>query len=625
MQTKSASPASNVTLAALGVVYGDIGTSPLYALRECFSGSHGILLTPENVLGVLSLMCWSLLLVVSLKYVLFILRADNQGEGGILALTALNLGLWEKSPRKLKWVVILGFFGAGLFYGDAIITPAISVLSAVEGLEIATPLFAPYVVPIAIGILLALFAMQYRGTSGIGAWFGPVMVVWFGTLGLLGLWRIAQAPEVLYALSPLYFISFFISQPVAAFFVLSAVFLVTTGAEALYADMGHFGRKPVRRAWFWFVLPALLLNYFGQGGLLLRDASAISNPFYLLAPSWALYPLVVLAMAATVIASQAVISGAFSITWQAMRLGYSPRVEVVHTSAEERGQIYMPHVNWLLFFAVLTLILAFENSSNLSAAYGIAVVTTMVITSLLAMFALRSFWRYPLWLGVVLVCFFLVIDLAFFTANLNKIVHGGWLPLTLGVLLFVLMTTWKKGRQVLLQRLQTDYLPIADFLNMIQPSPPARVAGTAVFLTGTPTHIPHALLHNLKHNKVLHERVVLLTVRTHSVPRLSTEERMEIDNLGQNFYRVIGHYGYQEMPNLPRLLALCDARELKFDMMDTTFFLSRETLLSNPREHSMASWRQTLFILLSRNAANATDFFRLPVNRVVEIGIQVEL
>lgn len=619
------SPHSGLTLAALGVVYGDIGTSPLYALRECFSGSHGVAPTPDNVLGVLSLICWSLLLVVSLKYVLFVLRADNQGEGGILALTALNLRRWENNPGRLSWVLLLGFVGAGLFYGDAIITPAISVLSAVEGIEIATPLLQPYVRPVAIGILLALFAIQHRGTSGIGAWFGPVMVAWFAVLALLGLRQIQLAPEVLWALSPLYFIEFFAARPAEGFFVLGAVFLAMTGAEALYADMGHFGLKPIRRAWFRIVLPALLLNYFGQGALLLRDPTAISNPFYLLAPAWALYPLVALATAATVIASQAVISGTFSLTWQAMRLGYSPRMEVIHTSADERGQIYLPRVNWALFIGVLLLILAFENSSNLSAAYGIAVVTTMLITSLLALFALRTFWRRAHWLGVALVGFFLLIDLAFFSANLSKIIYGGWFPLALGIVLFSLMTTWKLGRTVLLQRLQTDYLSLADFLEMIRSYPPTRVPGTAVFLTSATTSIPHALLHNLKHNKVLHERVALLTLHTHNVPRLPPAERLQIENLGQNFYRVTGHYGYQEMPNLSRLLVLCGTHGLEFDLMDTTFFLSRETLLTHLRETSMALWRQKLFILMSRNAANATDFFHLPANRVVEIGIQVEL
>lgn len=613
-----------LSLGALGVVYGDIGTSPLYAMRESFHDEYGIPVTPENVLGVLSLIFWSLIIVISIKYLVFILRADNRGEGGILALTALVApGGAGGSPRKWP-LIMLGLFGTALLYGDGMITPAISVLSAVEGLEVATPFFEPYILPITIAILVALFAVQSRGTGGVGKVFGPVTILWFATLSALGIWHILREPSVFAAVNPLHAASFFARNEWNGFLVLGSVFLVVTGGEALYADMGHFGRKPIRLAWFWIVLPALLLNYFGQGALLIRDPAAVENPFYRMAPEWALYPVVIIATAATVIASQALISGAFSLTMQAVQLGYSPRVEIDHTSAKEFGQIYIPGINWALMVACIGLVIGFRSSSNLAAAYGVAVTTTMVITTILFYVLARERWGWSLWKAGSLSAFFLVIDLAFFGANIIKIPQGGWFPLLVGAVVFTLMTTWMTGRTILAERMKTGTLPVELFLKEIGTNPPIRVPGTAVFMYGNPTGTPPALLHNLKHNKVLHERVVFLSVVTEDVSHLNGEERVGVEALGHGLHRVTLRYGFMEEPNVPAALEHIVVDGAELSPAKTTFFLGRETLIPSKRR-GMAIWREKLFALMSRNARTATSFFGLPPNRVVELGTQIEL
>ena len=627
MEPSSASHGSQlvaITIAAIGVVYGDIGTSPLYAMRECFSGSHAVLPTRDNVLGILSLIFWSLIIVISIKYIIFVMRADNRGEGGILALMALVLHHFGGTDRQRHRLIMMGLFGATLFYGDGVITPAISVLSAVEGLHLATPVLTPYVIPITVLILVGLFAVQSHGTARVGAFFGPVMLLWFAILALLGLINMMKAPQVLAAFDPEYAMRFFATNRGHGFLVLGAVFLVMTGGEALYADMGHFGKLPIRLAWFTLVLPAILLNYLGQGALLLSNPDAIANPFYLLAPSWALYPLVALATIATVIASQAVISGVFSMTRQAVQLGFCPHIEIRHTSASEIGQIYLPGANWGLLIGVLVLVLGFESSSNLAAAYGIAVTITMVITTLLVLVLARRAWGwngFKLGLGIV---FFLLVDLAFFSANALKIGHGGWIALLIGAIIFTLMVTWKDGRALLNQRLRENAMPLDLFLQSLTRGSTLRVPGTAVFLTSTPDGVPNALLHNLKHNKVVHERLVLLTVVTEEIPRVEDRDRVTVHCLGSNTYRIIIRYGFTEDPDLPHALALCEPHGLSFEMMDTTFFLGRATLIPTDRA-GMALWRERLFANMFRTATRPMDFFRIPYNRVVELGTQVEL
>lgn len=606
-------------MGAIGVVYGDIGTSPLYTLSVCFSITN-LATTAANILGILSLIFWAILLVVTIKYVAFILRADNNGEGGIMVLMALARRYLNGSAKKR--IVILGLFGSALFYGDAIITPAVSVLSAAEGLKVLSPAMAEFVLPMAVAVLVGLFLLQRFGTASVGRLFGPVMVVWFIVIGLLGLHSIMQAPQVLAALNPWYGLRFIAAHGYGAFLTLGAVVLALTGGEALYADMGHFGRKPIQRAWFCLVLPALLLNYFGQGALLFRQPSAISNPFFMLAPKWALLPLIVLATMATVIASQAVISGAFSLTRQAIQLGYCPRMSILHTSAREIGQIYLPFVNWALLVAVLVVTVSFGSSDSLAAAYGIAVTGTMVITTLLFFVVARINWRWPLPLAAAITAVFLVIDSTFFCANLLKLLHGGWLPLTIGLIVFLVMNTWKLGRELLFERIHEHALPLDSFIENIEHYPPTRVQGTAVFLTGTTHGVPHAMLHNLKHNKVLHERVVLMTISTGDVPYVS--ERVEIKQLSNSFWRVVAHYGFMETPDIDDIVEAGKTCGLEFDLMDTSFFLSRETLISTDRP-GMARWREKLFLWMSKNALRATDFFQIPTNRVVELGAQIEL
>jgi KUP system potassium uptake protein len=612
---------SALTLAAIGVVYGDIGTSPLYTMREAF-GSGVLPLTEASVLGVLSLIFWSLFTVVTLKYVIVILRADNRGEGGILALASLAQRALASGRRNT--VLVLAMIGAALFYGDGLITPAISVLSAIEGLKVATPLFEPYVVPFALVILTALFVMQSRGTGNIGLLFGPVVCLWFFVLGLLGVIQIVQAPHILRALDPSHALALFAAHQWVAFVTLGAVFLAVTGAEALYADMGHFGRLPIQIAWFGLVLPALLLNYFGQGALLLADPATVANPFYLLAPTWALYPMVVLATWATVIASQAVISGAFSLSSQAVQLGYLPRLTVRHTSAQTMGQIYVPAINWLLLAGVVLLVLGFESSSNLAAAYGIAVSGTMAITAVLAGIVARSRWGWPLPIVVMVFGAFLAIDLTFLSANALKIVAGGWFPILLAAAMFVLMSTWRRGREVMFERLYRRAPSLRSFLASLSLRPPTRVPGTAVFLTANPATVPRALLHNLKHNKVLHERVVVLKVETEDVPRVPTSERLDVEHMGANLHRVVVRYGFMEQPDVTAVLTSCQLGPPEPTLMDTSFFLSRETFLPSAGP-DMSRWRERIFIHMANAALDATRYFRLPPDRVVELGSQVEI
>jgi KUP system potassium uptake protein len=618
------SPHWFLALGALGVVYGDIGTSPLYALRECFHGPHAVEPTPANVLGVLSLVFWALIVVISIKYLVFIMRADNRGEGGILALMAL-VRSEKRVKSKRQWLLVaLGLFGAALLYGDGMLTPAISVLSAVEGLEVATLAFKPYVVPITIGILIVLFAIQRRGTGGVGTVFGPITLLWFGVLAVLGTEGILRNPAVLNAVNPIHGLSFFVRNGVKGFLVLGGVTLVITGGEALYADMGHFGRRPIRLAWFVIVLPALLLNYFGQGAMLINNPEAAHNPFFRLAPEWALYPLVVLATVAACIASQAVISGAFSLTRQAVQLGFSPRVDIVHTSPGEIGQIYIPSVNWLLMICTIGLVVGFKKSTNLAAAYGIAVTATMVITTMLAFVVERKLWRWSLGVAGAFSTMFLLVDLSFFGANFVKVLQGGWFPLAVAAVIFTLMTTWKKGRQILAARLHATTLPFEFFMRDVEMNPPTRVPGTSVFMFGNMEGTPPALLHNLVHNKVLHERVVLLTVETVEIPRVPDAERSEVIPLGTGFYRVVLRYGFTENPDIPAALSSIAESGLLLKPMETSYFLGRETLIPS-KNPGMATWREHLFWIMSRNARSATSFFGLPPNRVVELGAQIEL
>jgi KUP system potassium uptake protein len=613
-----------LTLAAVGVVYGDIGTSPLYTLREAFHGAHAYAVNHANVLGVLSLIFWALVIVVSIKYVVFIMRADNKGEGGIMALIALSQRATAAGSR-LRWLLMtVGIFGAALFYGDGMITPAISVLSAVEGLEVAAPALEPYVIPVTLVVLVWLFIFQRRGTASIGALFGPVMCLWFLTLALLGAASIVQTPEVLAALNPGYAVGFFQEHRGAGLLVLGAVVLAVTGGEALYADMGHFGKRPIRFAWFGFVLPALLVNYFGQGALLLRDAAAAENPFYMLVPSWGLYPMIVLATVATVIASQAVISGAFSITHQAIQLGYSPRMDILHTSERQIGQIYIPLMNWGLLLGVVALVLGFQSSSNLAAAYGIAVTGTMAIDTILAFVVVRALWGWGWGLTVAGIVLFLTVDLAFFGANAIKIPQGGWFPIAIAAVTFTLMATWKRGRELLMERLRELAITLEPFLEGIGRHPPQRISGTAIFLTTSREGVPHAMLHNLKHNKVLHQRVIFLTVKFLDIPHVPEAERVQVTPLPHNFFQVLVRYGFADDTDIPRALDLCRPFGLECNLMDTSFFLSRETLIPTPKP-GMALWRERLFVGMARNAGSITAYFRIPTNRVVELGTQIEL
>ena len=613
-----------LTLAALGVVYGDIGTSPLYAIKEVFGGAqHAVPITPENILGILSLLVWTLVLVVTVKYAVFIMRANNHGEGGIMALIAL-VHRNSHEARQTRALVVLGLFGAALFYGDGIITPAISVLSAVEGLEVATPAFRPWVIPITLGILFGLFWVQRHGTGRVGGLFGPITTLWFVVLATLGVVNIVQAPQVLSALSPHHAAGFFLAQPGLAFFSMGAVFLAVTGAETLYADMGHFGTRPVRLAWMGLVLPALTLNYFGQGALLLTDPAAIAHPFYHMTPEWALYPMVILAGAATVIASQAVISGVYSITHQAIQLGYVPRMTVLHTSSETRGQIYLPGVNWALFAAVVVLVLEFGSSSNLAAAYGISVSGTMIITTLLVYVVARRVWGWGRMRSRLLFGAFLLVDIAFFSANLTKFADGGWFPLAFAGLLFLLMTTWKQGRALLKARRDREAMPLDAFVQSMSHSEVPTVPGTAVFLTPHREQVPHALLHSLKHYKSLHERVVILNVQFVDQPYVPTGQQLTVAPLGERFHRVEVRFGFMDRPDLPSVLHRCADNGLACDMDNTTFFLGRETLI--PKKGSdMPWWREKVFVALSRNAGTVADYFGLPPNRIVELGAQIVL
>jgi KUP system potassium uptake protein len=610
------------------VVYGDIGTSPLYALRECFHGEHGILPSHDNVLGVLSLVFWALVLIISIKYLVFVMRADNRGEGGILALTSLVPHDLREHGLERRWLLTaLSLFGAALLYGDGMITPAISVLSAVEGLETATPFFNPYVVPITLGILLALFILQRRGTAGIGKLFGPVMILWFATIGVLGLLWVLRVPSVLAAINPWHAARFFLVNRGHGFLVLGSVFLVVTGGESLYADMGHFGRRPIRIAWFALVLPSLLLCYFGQGALLVTHQDAAAQPFFelvrRLAPSL-LYPMVALSTAAAIIASQAVISGAFSLTRQAVQLGYIPRIAIVHTSNQEIGQIYIPSINWLLMLATFGLVLGFERSTNLAAAYGVAVTNAMIITTLVGYVVARHRWGWRRLYVAPVALTFLLIDSSFFASNIIKVPDGGWFPLLVGVVVYTLMSTWKRGRQILAERLAQEALPLEAFLENVRPGSPIRVPGTAIFLSRDPRGTPIALLHNLKHNKVLHSRVLTLTMLTEEVPVVPPEEQIEVQQLGKDFFRIIAHTGFMQTPEVPEVLDLLREKGVDLDLMSTTFFLSRETLIAS-KVPGMAIWREKLFSVMVRNAQRPTDFFRIPVNRVVELGLQVRL
>jgi len=612
-----------LSLGALGIVYGDIGTSPIYALRESLHGAYGVHASPENVLGVLSLIFWSLILVISVKYLGFIMRADNNGEGGIIALTALVIPSGRPPEGVRKLLVAAGLFGAALLYGDSMITPAISVLSAVEGLEVATPFFQPYVIPITVAILLGLFSFQRFGTASVGSVFGPIVLVWFLTLGALGAIHLADSPEVFKALNPVYGAQFFTRNGIKGFLVLGSVFLVVTGGEALYADMGHFGRLPIRLTWFAIVLPALLLNYFGQGAMVIAHPETIEQPFYLMAPRWALYPLVGLTTVATVIASQAVISGAFSLTRQAVQLGYLPRLGIKHTSTREIGQIYIAGINWALMLASIGLVIGFGSSSRLAAAYGVAVTTDMVFTTILFAFVARSRLGWSRWAIALLVIGFLTVDLAFWGANLPKIPHGGWFPLAVAAGIFVVMTTWRKGRLLLGARFKEQTLPLDLFVREMTHKPPHRVPGTAVYMHGGAA-TPPALLHNLKHNKVLHERVLLLRVVTREVPFVDRADRVNCESLGAGIWRVEVQYGFSQDPHIPAALAQCPPQGVDFRPMDTSYFLGRENLLPI-RGSGMRLWRARLFALLSRNALGATSFFHLPPNRVVELGTQIEI
>ncbi len=612
-----------LSFGALGVVYGDIGTSPLYALRECFHGHYGIEATPQNVLGVLSLVLWSLIVVVTIKYLIFVLRADNRGEGGVIALTALVGASLPAGSSRRRIALAVGLFAAALLYGDSMITPSISVLSAVEGIRIIAPHFEPYVIPATIVVLVGLFALQRRGTARVGTLFGPIMLVWFALLVVLGINSIVASPAILAAVNPWHGLRFLLRNGSHGFLVLGAVFLVVTGAEALYADLGHFGRRPIRFAWLAGVLPALLCNYFGQGALLLRDPSAAHHPFYGLVPAWARIPVVLLATAAAVIASQAVISGAFSLTKQAIQMGYLPRLRVIHTSRSERGQIYVPQINMILLIATVALVFGFRSSSQLAAAYGVAVTTTMLITTALMYVVARHRWGWSRWKAGVPTVIFLLVDLSFFTANISKIAHGAWFPLVIGAGAFIMMTTWEKGRAILAQKLYADGQPLARFAHSL-PADASRVPGKAVFLAGRLHVTPPALINNLKHNHAIHEEVAVLTVLTEDRPRVPREQKVSVEKLENGFFQVVAHYGFMEDPNVPHVLALAREKGLDFELGEVSFFLGRETL--RPARHPlMPIWRERIFAFMSRNAQGPTAFFGIPPEQVVELGTQVKI
>ncbi len=622
MSSKKSSLAA-LTLGAIGVVYGDIGTSVLYAVKEVFGSGH-VAFTPDNVYGILSIFFWTLTVIVSIKYVVLVLRADNHGEGGLVAMLALASQAVKDKPELRRVLLIVGIFGTSLFYGDGVITPAISVLSAVEGLEIISPAFKDYVIPVTLVILFALFAVQKRGTTGIGKFFGPITLVWFAVLAVLGVAQIITNPVILKALSPHYALMFMWFNPGTTFIILGAVVLCVTGAEALYADLGHFGKKPIRLAWFLVVMPSLTLNYFGQGALLLSKPEAVKNPFYLMAPEWALVPLVLLATMATVIASQALITGAFSVTKQVIQLGYLPRLNIQHTSVRDTGQIYIPMVNWGLFFTIVLAVVMFRSSSNLAAAYGIAVCTDMLITTILTFYVIRYGWKYPLWLCVAATGIFFVVDFAFFASNLMKLFAGGWFPLVIGGIIFTLMMTWKQGRAMLNDKLRADAIDLPGFLEAVFISPPARVEGTAVFLTAEPGTVPNALLHNLKHNKVLHENNLFVTVRNHEVPWIGLDKRLAIESLGHHCWQVVIHYGFKNDPDVPRALQQMRGRGCELDNMTTSYFLSRDVVVPTIGG-GMSQWREKLFAQMHHNASGAADFLNLPNNSVVELGSKIEI
>ncbi len=619
----SKSSLSALTLGAIGVVYGDIGTSVLYAVKEVFGSGH-VPFTHANVFGILSIFFWTLTVIVSIKYVTLVLRADNNGEGGLVAMLALASQSVKDKPRLRQVLLLVGIFGTCLFYGDGVITPAISVLSAVEGLEVVSPAFKKYVIPLTLVILFGLFFVQRRGTTGIGKFFGPVTVVWFFIIAVLGVAQILTHPDILWALSPHYAVRFIWDNPYVTFIILGAVVLCVTGGEALYADMGHFGKKPIRVAWFSIVMPALTLNYFGQGALLLSNPAAVKNPFFLMAPDWALLPLVGLATMATVIASQALISGAFSVTKQVIQLGYLPRLQVQHTSVKDTGQIYLPFVNWGLFVAIVMAVVMFKSSSNLAGAYGIAVCTDMLITTILTFFVIRYSWNLPLALCIAATSFFFVVDFAFWASNLLKLFDGGWFPLMIGGAIFTLMMTWKEGRRLMNDKLRADSIDLPSFLEAVFVSPPQRVEGTAVFLTAEPGTVPNAMLHNLKHNKVLHKNNLFVTVRNHEVPWIGMDKRLEVESLGHNCWQVIVNYGFKGDPDLPKALKLIKGRGCELDPMTTSYFLSRDIVVPTIGG-GMATWREKLFAQMHHNASAAAEFLSLPNNSVVELGSKIEI
>jgi KUP system potassium uptake protein len=619
----SKSSLSALTLGAIGVVYGDIGTSVLYAVKEVFGSGH-VPFTPDNVYGVLSIFFWTLTVIVSIKYVALVLRADNHGEGGLVAMLALASQSVKHRPELRRVLLVVGIFGTCLFYGDGVITPAISVLGAVEGLEVVSPTFKKFVIPLTLVILFALFVVQKRGTASMGRFFGPIMVVWFVVIAGLGIINIAADPHILVAISPHYAVGFMWNNPGVTFIILGAVVLCVTGGEALYADMGHFGKKPIRVAWFTVAMPALTLNYFGQGALLLHNPAAVKNPFFMMAPDWALIPLVALAAMAAVIASQALISGAFSVTKQVIQLGYLPRLQIQHTSVKDTGQIYLPFVNWGLFALIVVAVVMFKSSSNLAAAYGIAVCTDMLITTILTFYVIRYSWNYPLALCIGATGFFFVVDFAFWASNLLKLFEGGWFPLLIGGAIFTLMMTWKEGRRLLNEKLRSDAIDLSSFLEAVFVSPPARVEGTAVFLTAEVGTVPNALLHNLKHNKVLHANNLFVTVRNHEVPWIGLTKRLEIEALGHDCWQVILNYGFKNDPNVPKALQQITQRGCELNPMTTSYFLSRDTVVPSIGD-GMAFWREKLFAQMHHNASGAADFLKLPNNSVVELGSKIEI
>ena len=623
MEQHGKSSLAALTLGAIGVVYGDIGTSVLYALKEVFGSGH-VEFTPDNVYGILSIFFWTLTTIVSIKYVMLVLRADNNGEGGLVAMLALASMAVKDRPKLRHNLLLVGIFGTCLFYGDGVITPAISVLSAVEGLEVVSPAFKRYVIPLTLIILFGLFAVQKHGTGGIGKLFGPITLVWFAVIASLGLYHIAVHPEILWAISPHYAIMFIVNEPGVTFLILGAVVLCVTGGEALYADMGHFGKKPIRVAWFAVVMPSLTLNYFGQGALLLDNPDAVANPFFIMAPEWLLLPLVCLATAATVIASQALISGAFSVTKQVVQLGFLPRLQVMHTSVKDTGQIYIPVVNWGLFALIVLAVMMFKSSSNLAAAYGIAVCTDMMITTILTFFVIRYSWKYPLWLCLSATGFFFAVDFAFWSSNLLKLFEGGWFPLVIGGAILVLMLTWRDGREILHAKRDADSMELTVFLDAVFLAPPTRVAGTAVFLTSGMGHVPNAFLHNLKHNKVLHEQNLFVNVQNHEVPWIAESERLQLSALENNCWQVVIHYGFKDDPDVPGALNNLQGMGCEINPMSTSYFLSRDSIVPTVGG-GMAQWREKMFAQMHLNASSAADFLNLPSNSVVELGSKIEI